>query len=287
VSPKATSHLQSSKQKELLQLILKVLGAYFPTGFGLLDHFGKSVKTAQRFRFNATVTQPNDIPVRPFVYDLYLFLSDEAEPFKRGETRPIGSRGTHIKLFTRNLQSSRPQELVKTGIHEMTHMLRSLFRAFEDKFGEAAVVDYPSRSVASLLNLKAFQGHRKKMERHFSNLVMSLEREGDVRGITNLSAIIADHLLEEVFSFVFGQYVGEAIAYMEAKTMAKRTRQPAIAINQGFQPEEFLKDYIRYHWLKEPSFQASLKTVSASKIIDNMSDDLRAIVTDMEKHLSS
>jgi hypothetical protein len=164
-------------------------------------------------------------------------------------------------------------------------MLRSLVRSFVGKFGAAAASEFPSRGTASLLNFNGFAAMRAKMEGHFTRLVAVLERQANVRLEGNVASFIADKLLEEVLAYVFTARVGEAIAAVDARKMAKKTSGPGVGISVGFVPMEFLKNYIRRHWLSDPALKSALETTEVQRVISDMSDDLRAIVSAMETQI--
>jgi hypothetical protein len=281
----AIPFLKTAAQQELLQLMIEVLRTFFPTGHGTVNQQGDVVRGSQRHRFETTARRPEEVISRPFVYDLRLFLSDQDSPFTRGDHRSIGNWASRVHLYTRRLAGDRPQEMVTTAIHEMTHMLRSMFRSFETKFGLEPARRFPSHATASLIDLNGFAEHRAKMVRHLATLAAFLEREANVHFDANLAASIAGLLLEEVLSFVFGVRVGEAMALAEARRTARRTGRPAIGVAWGFVPTEFLKAYIRRHWWPDPALQTALQTTGATAIISNMSGDLQALVSAMEAHV--
>jgi hypothetical protein len=258
------------------------LGTFFPTGFGILNQQGEAVKGSARLRFETIIRQPGGAVTRPYLYDVRLFVSDQESPFVSGDHRSIGDWASRIQLYARALSRARPQEMVGTAIHEMTHMLRSLVRSFVGKFGAAAAGQFPSRGTAVLLNLSGFAGHRAKMEGHFARLLAVLEKQANVRFEGNMASFIADKLLEEVLAYVFTARVSEAMAEADARKMAKKTRGPGVGLSVGFAPMEFLKTYIRRHWLRDTALRKALDTGEAGRAIATMSDDLRAIVSAME-----
>lgn len=278
----ALPFLKAAAQKELLQQMIEGLRTFFPTGFGILNEKGEAVKGSARLRFETIIRQPGGAVLRPYLYDVRLFMSDQNAPFKSGDHRPIGDRASQIRLYARQVASARPQEMVGVAIHEMTHMLRALVRSFEGKFGAAAASEFPSRGTARLLNFSGFAANRAKMEGHFERFVSVLERQANVRFERNVASFIADKLLEEVLAYVFTARVGEAIAEVDARKMAKKTGAPGVGISVGFAPMTFLKNYIRRHWLSDPALKTALETAAAQRPIADMSDDLRAIVGAME-----
>jgi hypothetical protein len=278
----AAPFLKTGAQKELLQQMIEGLRTFFPAGFGILNQQGDAVKGSARLRFETVIRQPGGAISRPYLYDVRLFISDQDSPFASGDQRSIGDWASRIHLYARQLSGHRPQEMVGVAIHEMTHMLRSLVRSFEGKFGAAAAREFPSRGTASLLNLSGFAGHRAKMEAHFAKLIAVLEKQANVHIEGNFAAVLANRLLEEVLAYVFTQRVGEAMAEADARKMAKRKRGPGIGISVGFVPTTFLNSYIRRHWLRDPALRTALGTAAAQRAIDVMSDDLRAIVSAME-----
>jgi len=278
----ALPFLKTAAQKELLQQMIEGLRTFFPTGFGVLNEKGEAVTGSARLRFETVIRQPGGAISRPYLYDVRLFMSDQDSPFASGDQRSIGDWASQIRLYARQLSGLRPQEMVGVAIHEMTHMLRSLVRSFVGRFGAAAASEFPSRGTVSLLNFSGFAAHRAKMEGHFTRLVAVLERQANVRIEGNVASVIADLLLEEVQAFVFTARVGEAMAEDEARKMAKKTKGPGIAISVGFAPMTFLKTYIRRHWLSDPALKTALETAEVQRVISDMSDDLRAIVSSME-----
>lgn len=277
----ALPFLKTAAQKELLQQMIEGLRTFFPAGFGVLNQKGEAVKGSARLRFETVIRQPGGAVSRPYLYDVRLFMSDQDSPFARGDQRSIGDWASRIHLYARRLAGDRPQEMVGTAIHEMTHMLRALVRSFVGKFGAAAASEFPSRGTASLLNLSGFAGHHAKMEGHFARFVAVLEKQANVR-LEGMAAVIANLLLEEVLAFIFTQRVGEAMAEADARKMAKKTRGPGVGVSVGFVPTEFLKAYIRRHWFRDPALKSALGSPGAQRVIVGMSDDLRAIVSAME-----
>src|SRR5262245_42250404 len=281
----ALPFLKAAAQKELLQQMIEGLQTFFPTGFGILNEKGEAVRGSARLRFETIIRQPGGAVSRPFLYDVRLFMSDQDAPFKSGDHRPIGDWASQIRLYARQIAGARPQEMVGVAIHEMTHMLRALVRSFVGKFGAAAAGEFPSRGTAALLNFSGFAANRAKMEGHFAKLVAILERQANVRFEGNAASLIADKLLEEVLAYVFTTRVSGAMAEDEARKMAKKTRGPGIGVGVGFEPMTFLKNYIRRHWLSDPALKAALETTAARRAIADMSDDLRMIVSAMEKQV--
>jgi hypothetical protein len=281
----ALPFLKAAPQKELLQQMIEGLRTFFPTGFGILNEKGEAVKGSARLRFETIIRQPGGAVSRPYLYDVRLFMSDQDAPFKNGDHRPIGDWASQIRLYARRIAGARPQEMVGVAIHEMTHMLRALVRSFVGKFGAAVAGEFPSRGTAALLNFSGFAANRAKMEGHFARLVATLERQSNVRFEGNVASLIADKLVEEVLAYVFTARVSDAMAEDEARKMAKKTRGPGIGVAVGFVPMTFLKDYIRRHWLSDPALKAALETTAAQRAIADMSDDLRVIVSAMEKQV--
>src|SRR5262245_48236147 len=277
--------LKTSAQKELLQQMIEGLRTFFPTGFGILNEKGEAVKGSARLRFETIIRQPGGAVSRPYLYDVRLFMSDQNAPFKGGDHRSIGDWASRIQLYARQISGARPQEMVGVAIHEMTHMLRALVRSFAGKFGAAAASEFPSRGIAALLNFSGFAANRAKMEGHFARLVAILESQANIRFEGNVASLIADKLLEEVLAYVFTTRVSVAMAEDEARKMAKKTRGPGIGVGVGFEPMAFLKNYIRRHWLSDPALKAALETTAAQRAIADMSDDLRMIVSAMEKQV--
>jgi hypothetical protein len=282
LATEAAPFLKTAAQKELLQQMIEGLRTFFPTSFGVLNQQGEAVKGSARLRFETIIRQPGGAISRPYLYDVRLFMSDQDSSFASGDHRAIGDWASRIQLYARQLSGHRPQEMVGVAIHEMTHMLRALVRSFVGRFGAAAAGEFPSRGTASLLNFSRFAGHHAKMEGHFARLLAVLERQANVRFQGNWASFIADHLLEEVLAYVFTQRVSEAMAAVDASKMAKKTGGPGIGVSVGFAPMQFLKDYIRRHWLRDPALKPALETTEAQRVIGGMSDDLRAIVSAME-----
>ena len=170
-------------------------------------------------------------------------------------------------------------------LQQMTEGLRTFFPTgfgVLNQIGAEAAREFPSRGAASLLNLSGFAAHRAKMESHFAKLIAVLEKQANVRFEGNMASFIADKLLEEVLAYVFTARVGEAMAEADARKMAKKTRGPGAGISVGFVPTTFLRNYIRRHWLRDLALRTALETAQAGRVISDMSDDLRAIVSAME-----
>jgi hypothetical protein len=209
-------------------------------------------------------------------------MSDQHSPSAAGDHRAIGDRASQIRLYARQLASTRPQELVGVAIHEMTHMLRAIVRSFVGRFGSAAASEFPWRETAPLLDFSRLDSHRIKMEAHFARLIAVLEKQANVRFDANFAAFRAGQLLEEVLAHVFTERVSDAMAKADAVKKAKKGPGEGIGLGAGFEPMKFLNEYISSHWFSETALISALKSPQAQSVIRGMSDDLRAIVGAME-----
>jgi hypothetical protein len=282
LATEAAPFLKTAAQKELLQQIIGGLGTFFPTGFGILNEKGEAVKGSARLRFETNIRRPGGAISQVYIYDVRLFMSDQHSPSAAGDHRAIGDRASQIRLYARQLASTRPQELVGVAIHEMAHMLRAVVRSFTGRFGAAAASEFPWRETARLLDFSGFDSHRAKMETHFARLIAVLEKQANVRFDRNFAAARASQSLEEILAHVFTARLGEAMAEADASKKAKKGRGAGIGVSLGFEPKGFLNDYISSHWFSDPALISALRSSQAQSVISGMSDDLRAIVSAME-----
>ena len=282
LAEEALPFLKTSAQKELLKQMVGGLGTFFPAGFGIFNEKGEAVKASARMRFETNIRQPGGAISRVYIYDTRLFMSDQHSPSAAGDHRAIGDRASHIRLYARQLASTRPQELVGVAIHEMTHMLRAIVRSFVGRFGSAAASEFPWRETAPLLDFSRLDSHRIKMEAHFARLIAVLEKQANVRFDANFAAFRAGQLLEEVLAHVFTERVSDAMAKADAVKKAKKGPGEGIGLGVGFEPMKFLNEYISSHWFSETALISALKSPQAQSVIRGMSDDLRAIVGAME-----
>ena len=271
----ASPFLKTDAQKELLQFIVGSLRAFFPKGFGAVNEQGAAIRGSLPLRY--------DDRNRTFVYDVRLSISDQIKE-ARGSHRSMGTRGSHINLYARQLFKERPNELVGTAIHEMIHMLRNMARSYDGKFGESVGRNFPSRAVAALVNVGKFSGHRDKFVGHFKKLVAFLKHDSKIWYEESLATPLADTLVEEVMAFVVHTRMAEAIAILDAKRMAKKTKG-GVGLSEGFHPQDFAKTYIQRHWFPEEAAQASLKKPETLRIIDGMAGDLLALEAAMQAHV--
>lgn len=271
----ASPFLKTDAQKELLKFIVAGLRTFFPKGFGAVNEQGALIRGSLRLRYD-------DIR-RPFVYDLRLFISDQVKQ-QRGDHRSLGTHGSHINLYARQLFKERPNELVGTAIHEMIHMLRSMARSYDGRFGETTGRLFPSRTVSALINVGKFSGHRDKMIVHFKKLIAFLKHDSKIWYEESLATPLADTLVEEVMAFIVHQRTEEAIAVLDAKRMATKSKA-GIGVAMGFVPQQFAKIYIQRHWFPEEAAQASLKKPETLRIIDGMAGDLLTLAAAMEAHV--
>ena len=102
----------------------------------------------------------------------------------------------------------------------------------------------------------------------------------------SLRYLIAEMAVEEVLANIYRKQVSFAIAEVEVEKAAARTRRSAAAIATGFVPMQFLKNYLRHHWIKSLKDSDALKTPKAERILKNMETDLLKLVTAMETHLA-
>jgi hypothetical protein len=235
-------------------------------------------------RFETAVPDPQSQISRPFLYDVRLFISDQNSNKPRGQHRQLGNYASWIHLFARNLVTSSPDSVVRTGIHEMTHMLFSLISSFEERLSFAPRRRFPSSRVATLLDLTRFSGHHQKMAPHFVRLAKFLELDANVRfndTIDKVGSAIANLLVEEALTFTIDRRAVEAIVALDLS----KKKGPRGGVSLGFSPEQFLKDYIQRHWFPAPEIKDSLKKTGAQRIIADMSGDLLALTKDMDTHV--
>lgn len=280
----ATPFLKTQAQRELLKLVVESLGTFFPRGFGTVNEKGVVVGGSKRLRFDAMVRDQGGVG-RPYVYDVRLFISDENSTKPRGQHRSIGTWASQIHLYVRQLSKSRPNELVGTAVHEMIHMLLSMMRSFEGKFGEETARNFPSNEVAASLNVKNFSAHRVKLEAHFKKLTNFLERDAGVVFDDKTTTTLTNLLTEEVLVRVFNTRVSFAIASLDAERDRVPKKRVGAGLSVGFVPEEFVKVYLAKHWFPSPAVKASLKTPEAQRIIAGMSEDLLALVGAVEQQI--
>ncbi len=281
----AKPFLKTNPQKELLELIVGGLAAFFPSGFGTSDQKGVVVSNSTRMRYETMVEDPTTRILRPYLYDLRLFMTDEPSKTKGGQHRSIGTWASGIDLFVRNLVGARPNELVGTGIHEMIHMLRAMLRSFEARFGSVPTRRFPSSTLAATLSVDRFVNDRQKLEAHFTRLAKFLERDAGARFVDNMGSLIAGLAIEEVMAYVFSHRMEWAIAELDAKRMASKTKGVGVGITEMFMPTKFVNAYIRHHWFEDPGLQKSLQTPDAQRIINDMAPDLQSLTTAMETQI--
>jgi len=279
---KAKQFLKTKAQRELLQDMLDTLSTYFPTGYGVINRQGKSIRFSKRNRLE--VINRSRRSGQPFFshYDTWLYLSYE-QAVPAGTHRPFApGHRSWIRLYVHNLQDQPANYVAGAVIHELMHMALHRFRSIEAKFGTEAARNFPTSAAGALLDVSAFASHRRTMEKHFLTFVDFLNRQphrsqGNPLG-QETASMWADHLVDEIMSYVFQSRVTLAIAEVEAQKMG-------IGIATGFVPFQFLRDYFRKYWLKEPKDLAVLKTKGAEQIFSNMKNDLEKLVNVMETHV--
>jgi len=170
-------------------------------------------------------------------------------------------------------------------------MLASLRRSLEAREGQAVADAFPTTKAAVLLNSNKFVDHRKVLERHFATLLNHLEREHGIIVRYTIqdrtpASLIAELAVEEVIAYVFDASVSVAMAGVEAATTAKATGKPAIKLARGFEPRQFVKDYLRYHWISDPRVEAAFKTQGVIQVLKSMEPDLLRLVGAVESNLT-
>ena len=288
---KATSRLPTKALQDLHTALLDIVSNFFPTGFGVMDKDGMVMIKSVRPWIQASY-QRGQTPGVPFRYEVQLFLSRQKSDFAAGEHRyQVGRNASQIRLYLTRLAGRSVNELGSVLVHEMVHMLASLRRSLEAREGRAVADAFPTTEAAALLNSNKFVDHRSVLERHFSTLLNHLERE---HGIIvryaiqdeTLASLIAQQSVEEVIAYVFDTTVSEAMAGVEAATTAKATGKPAIKVARGFEPRQFVKDYLRYHWISDPRVEAAFRTPGVVQILKSMEPDLLKLVSAVESNLT-
>jgi len=256
-----------------------------------MDKDGKVVLKSVRPWIEASY-QRGQTPNIPFRYEVQLFLSRQKSDFAAGDHRYQGGRNaSQIRLYSNRLAGRSVNELGSVLIHEMVHMLASLRRSLEAREGQAVADAFPTTKAAVLLNSNKFVDHRKVLERHFATLLNHLEREHGIIVRYTIqdrtpASLIAELAVEEVIAYVFDASVSVAMAGVEAATTAKATGKPAIKLARGFEPRQFVKDYLRYHWISDPRVEAAFKTQGVIQVLKSMEPDLLRLVGAVESNLT-
>jgi len=279
---RAKQYLKTKAQRELLQDMIDTQSTFFPTGYGVINTQGKAKRFSKRNRLE--VINKSGSPGQPFFfhYDTRLYLSDEPS-IAGGKHRPFApGHRSWIRLYVRHLHDQPVNYVAGAVVHELMHMALHRFRSIEAKFGTEAARNYPPSAAGTLLDVSAFASHRRTMERHFSTFVDFLNRQPHRSQGNQLkpetASLWADHLVDEIMSYVLQTRVTLAVAEVEAQ-------KKGIGIATGFVPVQFLRDYFRKYWLKDPKDLAVLKTKGAEQIFTNMKKDLEKLVNVIEAHV--
>lgn len=276
--------LATSAQQDLLREVVGILGAFLPSGYGVIDKNGKLIKSSTRYRTEVLPkSPPRGVPFY-FHHDTWLFLSYQKSN-AAGRQRPFApGHRNWIYLYANNLGSD-TATLARVLIHEMTHMLGHRYRSIEEKFGAKVARKIPTQAAGALLDRSALDPLRRVMELHFLRLVEFLNRQPHRAGkgrMAQLSNTVATnwgtHVVEEVLAFVFTERATGALAQFHA-------RKSGIGVSQALVPMQFLKDYFRNYWLSDPQDRAALKTKDAERVFSTMEADLLKLVGAVEKHV--
>jgi len=276
--------LQTHAQQELLREIVDILGAFFPSGFGVMNKDGKVIKTSTRYRKEVIAQHPpRDVPFY-FHHDTWLFVSFQKSGVA-GRQRPFepGHRAW-IYLCAANL-SANVASLADVLVHEMMHMLGHQYRSIEAKFGARVAGETPTPAAGALLNRSTLDPFRRVMEQHFLKLVDFLNRQPHraaggsmaqlpMEVVTNWGAGV----VEEALAFVFTERATWALAQFQAG-------KSKIGISGQLVPLQFLKTYFRNYWLDEPKDRAALKTKEAARVFGTMGPDLEKLVDAVRKRI--
>ena len=280
----ARPFLKTDGEKQLMDLIIGGLQAFFPTGFGTLNDKGEVVTTSTRMRYETMVQDPKTLVLMPYLFQSQLVLSDQISKHAGGQLRAIGMWASRIELFSRSIEKGSLQYLVGLGVHESIHMLRAMIRSFESKFGELPSKRFPSKTLASMLSVSSFADSHKRMEAHFNRLAKFLERDAGLFADRDLPKKIANLAVEEVMAFVVNHRAEFALAELAAQRMARRSGI-GIGASVAFDPPKFVKNYITRHWFYPDALQQSLAKPEAVQIIHDMSPDVKALTAGMEAQI--
>ena len=274
--------LATSAQQELMKEVVRILGTFFPFGYGVIDKNGKVIKGSTRYRSEVRTASPQRGGPFYFHHDTRLYISYQKSN-AAGRQRPFApDHRNWIHLYADNL-SSDTATLARVLIHEVTHMLSHRFRSIEEKFGASVAGEIPAKAAGSLLKISSFAPLRQVMEQHFLKLVEFLNRQPHRAGtMAQLPSAITTtwggHMVEEVLAFVLTERATLALAQLHA-------RKSGIGVSQNLVPMQFLKDYFRSYWLLDSRDQAALKTKAADQVFSTMEADLMKLVGAVEKQV--
>jgi hypothetical protein len=264
-----------------LDQTVDVLQQFFPSGYGIRNARGQDVERSTRVRKFYTVRDPRTIVSRPFLYDVYLYLSHEPSESAGGQFRSTSSGG-HIILFTNQLSGQSPEAIASLLVHEIVHMFSDMRRKMGDMRGAQAAARVPTSGASALLDPRAVATERQPMEGHFERLIRYLNAQDlstfDDFPVEETADRWADLLVEEVLAYLFSDTVEEAVATYQAQQQA-RSGGPGVGVTPGsLVPMRFLKNYLTEFWIHDPQHRTALNTAGATRIIEEMEPDLRALV---------
>ena len=243
---------------------------------GLIDVRGNVLRQSQK----STVLIPivaRDGGQWSFEHLIRIYLSDQKGFRASGEH--LTGHFTSIRLYTREMHATTASDAIGTALHEMLHMMFAMIRHFEKwlgSIGTHGAARLLARKPWRLLVLDGFAAHRANLERHVSDLLRVLP-------IPMQPSELAASLIEEAFAAQFEVVVDEAIT--RATRVRTRTSGPAILVNAGFQPREFLKFYVLERRFAVTEKQ--LDSPQAKQIFQRMTHDVDALAAAIRKHLDS
>jgi len=277
---KASKFLKTKAQRDLFHDMLYVLSTFVPSGYGVMDKQGKVIQSSKRNRLEVldktlSARQPT------YFYDTWLHLSLQ-ESTAAGLHRPFAPNNRNwIRLYITHLENEPVSSVAEAVIHELMHMALHRFRSIQSVYGKDPAKNLPTREAGALLDISSFATHRQAMEKHFLILVEHLNRQPHRASSLPLESGIAsqwaDHLVDEVMSFVFQDRVKIAIARVEAKG-----KGIAVIV---FEPTQFLRNYFQKYWLKNPDDRAFINSEEARKILDKLTPELRKLVGAVESQM--
>jgi hypothetical protein len=268
----AIPQLKNPAQQDLLRFMTSLLTNFFPAGHGLVDAQAKVLRQSQKASIHINV-RGKDGSLWPFEHRVRLYLVDQIPNLRlRGEL--MTGIFSSIRLFTRQMDDGAPRNAVRTAVHEMTHMMFTMIRRFEQRFGAETTARLLSRQPWRLLVLSGFTTHRQHLERHVRDLLRVLP-------IPMQPAELAASLIEEAFAFMFGVVVDEAIA--RSLRVATPKSGPAILVSTDFSPKQFLRFYVLEHGFYVTEKQ--LESREAGQIFARMARDVAALAAALRAHL--
>jgi hypothetical protein len=282
--------LRAQPVHALVDSMVSVLSAFFPTGYGRVDQQGAIVRPSQTIFLDQPVRRGG--VTGTYRHELKLYLSDE-RPSEEARYQP-NAAGGEIRVFLNNVLTLTEPELIAVLAHELVHLFSNVIARGEQYGARLRATQPPLPSAAgaggrpvsvsialadpTLGHDSGFEVQLLALHHAYEPVVDYLNQHRAMRGAAALDRLAvaagwAAATGEELLAYVIDQQIDIGVQ------LATGTGRARVAFTVPLNPLAFFRTYIGRHWLSDPQDRAALRLPEAEPILQRAgnSAEMRAV----------